>query len=140
MQRWASRGMTLFFRELQMVVRMQYQILNSKFWEFSGDFFEKQPCLTFKLENGVVVQNEARECFRAFDEANLRANVPISYGRVGDDDSRWDAFINLNIFCTNIFVVNLPSLKNHALKTKDSNTTAKNPNAVFHLSVEATHG
>ena len=32
---------------------------------------------------------EARECFRALDAANLRAPLPVSFGRIGADSRAW---------------------------------------------------
>lgn len=29
---------------------------------------------------------KARECFKALDEAGLKAPIPLSYGQIGDDE------------------------------------------------------
>lgn len=84
------------------------------------------------------VQNEARECFRAFDEANLRADVPISYGQVGDDNSFWDTIlIDLVFFCNYL----APGTMD-VLKARNFNTSGlKQTNAVVHFRlIKATHG
>lgn len=35
----------------------------------------------------MIVKPQARECFKALDKAALRAPVPVSCGKVGEDES-----------------------------------------------------
>ena len=40
----------------------------------------------------TVGTSQARECFKSLDEAGLRAPIPFSYGKVGDDERHMTAF------------------------------------------------
>lgn len=48
-----------------------------------------RPCWINDLDAFKLTWYEARECFKALDDANLRANIPISYNKIGDDESSW---------------------------------------------------
>ena len=42
----------------------------------------------------IMVTPQARECFKALDSAALRAPVPVSCGKVGDNESDMALFVD----------------------------------------------
>ena len=84
MQSLASPDPIQLLKELQRVVRMQWRGFNFRTCEVLG-----VPLGIAMVASNIHQNNglQARECIRALDDANLRAKVPTSYARVGDDDS-----------------------------------------------------